>query len=46
MGRSPEQLEDWVSGRVSPNGMNTAKIDEFLTRQTGDVQINLPKNSD
>ena len=30
MGRDPEQLEDWVSGRVKPCKKNTAKIKSFL----------------
>ncbi len=30
MGKDPEQLEDWLSRRVKPCGMNTARIVEFL----------------
>ncbi len=30
MGRDPEQLEDWLSGRVKPCGKNTEKIKSFL----------------
>ena len=30
MGRDPEQLEDWVSGRVPPCERNVQKIERFL----------------
>ena len=30
MGRSAEQLEDWVSGRVQPSNRNLLKIVDFL----------------
>lgn len=30
MGRNPEQLEDWLSGKVTPCKANVEKINEFL----------------
>jgi len=30
MGRDPEQLTDWLSGRIKPNGRNSQKIENFL----------------
>jgi len=30
MGRDPEQLEDWLSGRVKPGERNTETIKSFL----------------
>jgi len=34
MGRDPEQLEDWLSGRVKPCKKNKQSINEFLNRKT------------
>jgi len=33
MGRDPEQLSDWLSGRHYPFRMNRDKIELFLERQ-------------
>ncbi len=32
MGRDPEQLTDWMSGRMRPSRKNIERIQSFLTR--------------
>lgn len=36
MGRDPEQLEDWLSGRVKPCSNNIEKIRFFLDGHIGE----------
>jgi hypothetical protein len=39
MGRDPEQLEAWLSGRIQPFRRNLERIEAFLTSVLGEEQI-------